>query len=305
MELVWGPMLAVGQGPMPEPASDDATLMALYAGGDGRAFEILTAAIAARSIATSRGCARGDAEAIFQDVWMAVIRGRDRYEPSARFSTFLFSIAHRRVIDSRRRDRGDRCHSRRDADTMRDPARLAEGAALGQAADRGTGQPAARTARSLLAAGGRRAERARNRGCDGRRLRDRQEPSEILPPRLARETGRLEVTGEDDDSDLLQLYRAKRANCRLRRWMRKSWRPRGRDGAGGCGLLRAAAAAVPGAGFRPLRHEPQTQPTGGRYVPGGLYDGQAAQQLADPQLMRQQAIMQMPGGSDGGKSNGL
>lgn len=136
MELVLEPMLAVGHEPLPDASCDDAALMALYAGGDGRAFEILYRRHRGplyRYIARlTRGAAT--AEEIFQDVWMAVIRSRDRYEPSARFSTFLFSIAHRRVIDSRRRDRGPADSvSDEMADTMPDPARLAEGAALSQA----------------------------------------------------------------------------------------------------------------------------------------------------------------------------
>lgn len=136
MELVWGPMLAVGQEASPQPSCDDASLMALYAGGDGRAFEVLYRRHCGplyRYIARLTRRAT-DAEEIFQDVWMAVIRGRDHYEPSARFTTFLFSIAHRRVIDNRRRDRGPAdAVSDELADSMPDPARLAEGAALGQA----------------------------------------------------------------------------------------------------------------------------------------------------------------------------
>lgn len=40
-----------------------------------------------------------DADEIFQEVWTAVIRGRERYEASARFSTYLYAIAHRRAVD--------------------------------------------------------------------------------------------------------------------------------------------------------------------------------------------------------------
>ena len=70
-------------------------------------------------------------------------------------------------------------------------------------------------------------------------------------------------------------------------------------------LAGVAAAACLLLVFPSPRHQPQArQHPEARYVPGGLYDGQAAQQLADPQLMRQQAIMQMPGGSDGGRENG-
>jgi RNA polymerase sigma-70 factor, ECF subfamily len=43
-----------------------------------------------------------DADEIFQEVWIAVIRGREHYEPSARFSTYLYAIAHRRAADRMR-----------------------------------------------------------------------------------------------------------------------------------------------------------------------------------------------------------
>ena len=40
-----------------------------------------------------------DAEEIAQETWMAVIKGRERYLPRARFVTYLFSIARRRTMD--------------------------------------------------------------------------------------------------------------------------------------------------------------------------------------------------------------
>jgi RNA polymerase sigma-70 factor (ECF subfamily) len=42
-------------------------------------------------------------EEIAQETWMAVIRGRERYSPRARFVTYLFSIARRRTMDRWRR----------------------------------------------------------------------------------------------------------------------------------------------------------------------------------------------------------
>jgi hypothetical protein len=113
------------------------------------------------------------------------------------------------------------------------------------------------------------------------------------------------VSNEDDDSDLLQLYRAQakampppalgaRILVASRTSHARWWL-----------LATAAAAACLLLAFQMQPHQSQTPPRPvARYVPGGLYDGQAAQQLADPQLMRQQAIMQMPGGSEGRRSNG-
>ena len=42
---------------------------------------------------------RATAEETFQDVWIRVIGARERYRPSAKFSTWLYRIAHNRVID--------------------------------------------------------------------------------------------------------------------------------------------------------------------------------------------------------------
>jgi RNA polymerase sigma-70 factor, ECF subfamily len=36
---------------------------------------------------------------LFQDVWMKVIKSRSRYKDSAKFSTYLYHIAHNRMID--------------------------------------------------------------------------------------------------------------------------------------------------------------------------------------------------------------
>jgi RNA polymerase sigma-70 factor (ECF subfamily) len=46
-------------------------------------------------------CAAAD---LFQEVWSHLIAARARYEPRAKFATFLFSIAHNCAIDFFRRD---------------------------------------------------------------------------------------------------------------------------------------------------------------------------------------------------------
>jgi len=43
------------------------------------------------------------AEELFQDVWFAVIRARNKYVVDARFATYLYKIAHNRLIDHYRR----------------------------------------------------------------------------------------------------------------------------------------------------------------------------------------------------------
>lgn len=105
MELVWEPTLVVGQAAPTADPPDDAALMAAYRGGDGQAFEVLYRRHRAplyRFIARQLRD-RGEAEEVFQEVWMAVVKGRERYQPSARFLTFLFAIAHRRIADRARK----------------------------------------------------------------------------------------------------------------------------------------------------------------------------------------------------------
>lgn len=82
------------------PATDE-ELMQAYASGDGAAFETLYArhkggvfGLCLRSVKT-----RGEAEELFQDVWMRAIEARTRYRPTAKFSTWLYTIAHHRLID--------------------------------------------------------------------------------------------------------------------------------------------------------------------------------------------------------------
>jgi RNA polymerase sigma-70 factor (ECF subfamily) len=81
--------------------SSDEALMLQYRDGDADAFEVL---YARHKGALFRYCLRhcperSTAEETFQDVWMRVIGARQRYEPRAKFSTWLYRIARNRVID--------------------------------------------------------------------------------------------------------------------------------------------------------------------------------------------------------------
>jgi RNA polymerase sigma-70 factor (ECF subfamily) len=42
---------------------------------------------------------------LLQEVWFAVARGADRYQPTAKFTTWLFTIAHHRMVDAIRATR--------------------------------------------------------------------------------------------------------------------------------------------------------------------------------------------------------
>ena len=84
---------------------DDATLMMRYRGGDARAFEILYGRHkGALYRYLQRLCRSPDvANDLFQEVWSKVIASRERYEARAKFTTFLFHIAHNCAIDYFRR----------------------------------------------------------------------------------------------------------------------------------------------------------------------------------------------------------
>ncbi|MEM7613027.1 MAG: sigma-70 family RNA polymerase sigma factor, partial [Pseudomonadota bacterium] len=51
-----------------------------------------------------RQCAtQAIAEELFQDIWMRVIKARATYEPTAKFTTWLYQMARNRLIDNHRR----------------------------------------------------------------------------------------------------------------------------------------------------------------------------------------------------------
>jgi RNA polymerase sigma factor (sigma-70 family) len=92
----------------PEAASDEA-LMLRYAAGDVRAFEALYRRhelkiwrYIHRSVRN-----RATADELMQEVWFAVAQAANRYQPTARFTTWLFTLAHHRMIDRHRRSQPD------------------------------------------------------------------------------------------------------------------------------------------------------------------------------------------------------
>jgi RNA polymerase sigma-70 factor (ECF subfamily) len=79
----------------------DEQLMLAYRGGDAGAFDTLYARhrirlfrFVLRSIKV-----RGVAEELYQEIWMRVIEARTSYAPKARFTTWLYTIAHNHLID--------------------------------------------------------------------------------------------------------------------------------------------------------------------------------------------------------------
>jgi RNA polymerase sigma-70 factor, ECF subfamily len=79
----------------------DEQLMLAYRQGDAAAFERLYARhkgplyrYVLRSIRD-----RGAAEELYQEIWMRVIEARGRYTVQAKFTTWLYTIAHNRMTD--------------------------------------------------------------------------------------------------------------------------------------------------------------------------------------------------------------
>ena len=86
--------------PMRNEVADE-QLMELYRDGDAGAFDVLYHRHKGGLFRyLFRLCKhRGVAEELFQDVWSNIIRSSERYQPSAKFSTFLYQVAHNRLID--------------------------------------------------------------------------------------------------------------------------------------------------------------------------------------------------------------
>lgn len=98
--------------------------MLAYRQGDAGAFEALYARhkgplyrFVLRAVRE-----RGRAEELFQEIWMRVIEARGRYEARAKFTTWLYTIAHHRLTDHWRK-RGLRLV---DADGVDPPAPRAD-----------------------------------------------------------------------------------------------------------------------------------------------------------------------------------
>jgi RNA polymerase sigma-70 factor (ECF subfamily) len=85
---------------------EDASLMLRYRNGDGDAFAALYAQYKGPLYRYLLRHVRnaGSAADVFQEVWSRLIATRARYEPRAKFATYLFHIAHNCAIDFFRRD---------------------------------------------------------------------------------------------------------------------------------------------------------------------------------------------------------
>lgn len=101
---------------------EEEALMLAYAGGDAGSFERLYARHKGPTYRyllrhTSN---RAVAEELHQDVWMRVVRARERYRPEARFTTWIYTLARHRLIDHYRA-RNDAAAISLDDDSGNDP----------------------------------------------------------------------------------------------------------------------------------------------------------------------------------------
>jgi RNA polymerase sigma-70 factor (ECF subfamily) len=79
----------------------DEQLMLAYREGNAAAFETLYARHRARlyRFVLRSVKSRAIGEELFQEIWLRVIEARGRYAPQARFTTWLYTIAHNHLVD--------------------------------------------------------------------------------------------------------------------------------------------------------------------------------------------------------------
>jgi RNA polymerase sigma-70 factor (ECF subfamily) len=85
----------------------DENLMLRFGRGDAAAFDFLYRRHESRVYRYLHRNVRNEASAndLMQEVWFAVARGAANYQPKAKFTTWLFTIAHNRMVDLVRADR--------------------------------------------------------------------------------------------------------------------------------------------------------------------------------------------------------
>ena len=79
----------------------DENLMVRFGRGEAAAFEFLYRRHESRVFRFLRRNVRYEAAAndLMQEVWFVVVRGAATYQPTAKFTTWLFTIAHNRTVD--------------------------------------------------------------------------------------------------------------------------------------------------------------------------------------------------------------
>jgi RNA polymerase sigma-70 factor (ECF subfamily) len=79
----------------------DESLMARFGRGEAAAFELLYRRHESKVFRYLLRNVKSEAGAndLMQEVWFGVVRGAASYQPSAKFTTWLFTIAHNRMVD--------------------------------------------------------------------------------------------------------------------------------------------------------------------------------------------------------------
>ena len=131
-----------------EERDADAQLMLRYAAGDERAFEELYERNRAGLWRFIRRLVRDAAatDDVFQECWSRVIGSRERYRPTARFTTWLYRIAHNCCMDHWRKSGRRAAHETVDDDAI---AAAADTPASGPLAIAMSGEARARLAAAL------------------------------------------------------------------------------------------------------------------------------------------------------------
>ena len=118
----------VAYAPRMEPQPADSALMLRYKDGDVAAFETL---YRRHNDALYRYLLRhcrhpATAEDVFQEVWGKIVKSRGSYRPTAKFTTFLYRVAHNCFIDHIRRNQRHAHAVTIEPDHQPDPAELPE-----------------------------------------------------------------------------------------------------------------------------------------------------------------------------------
>jgi RNA polymerase sigma-70 factor (ECF subfamily) len=123
---------------MTEPDDDlGVRLMLAWQGGDESAFDRLVEAYSGQvwALLTRFVHAPQAREDLVQEVFLRVVRARDRYEPTARFSTWLYRIVFNLAVnETQRADKREASRGARDDDARTALAHLAD-EAIGEPAD--------------------------------------------------------------------------------------------------------------------------------------------------------------------------
>lgn len=104
---------------MADEQHTDESLMLRYQAGDSLAFELLYKRFKTMLYRyLVKQCNHLEqAEELFQEVWLKVIKARKQYERRASFRTYLFHIAHNCIIDHYRRNASAELLSYEDTDS--------------------------------------------------------------------------------------------------------------------------------------------------------------------------------------------